>query len=654
MLLRYLSRRLAPKAYSRSRRRRPKGYALPSVIVLSLVLVVSSTALIVRAASERASGGQDTQIVLARNNAENGITEIVRQLNGPYSYLAGLNRESWADNARTESDRQAAYYKSIKSQLEAIKRSGIANNPNVKLGCGTDADGNPAVYTETEIDTLIAQLEATITQLEGNLPAWITGQNENDRTIQQDNGNTVQLVNYAVNDEAAPTQATIDVRGNLGIGAEAEIEQTFNLEPRTISPNNSSFLINAGLLFKAGGVSDIGGLDVETARQDIDGVPVYDFCLANATCIDCASVDDIERKKNNLAQIAGLLTALGGNYDFPRNAIAAINPDNNQLVKDGEGPALEFITVDLTSNQNGQGNQKDVGSQAVSNRTLNKKADPPNSGGGNSGGGNSGGGNSGGGNSGGGNSGGGNSGGGNSGGGNSGGGNSGGGNSGGGNSGGGNSGGGNSGGGNSGGGNSGGGNSGGGNSGGGNSGGGNSGGGNSGGGNSGGGNSGGGNSGGGNNKVTTFTVEGDNRTVIRIKANGGEIPQFKIERNNPETPLPIVIIEGSGTLTLNGNDSLGDAFIIAPDVDLDVRGGGGENPPIVRGSLWVNSIVNKSNAGGNGTVFDSKAEILVDPEMRTILDQFGLAQLAVNTGGGNTPLVTYRLVSSDNNRWTLN
>ncbi|WP_338430797.1 hypothetical protein [Synechococcus elongatus] len=643
-----------------------------------MVLVVSSTALMVRAAGERTSGGQDTQIVLARNNAENGITEIVRQLNGPYSFLAGESLPLTNENeikVGNEIARRVAYYQSIKSQLEAVKSSGITNNPNVKLGCGTDSNGSPILYTGSEIDTLINQLTAAITQLEGDLPDWVTGNNNS--IIQRNNVTTIQLNRYEVDNTTSPPQVTIEVEGRLGIGAEAIIEQTFDLRLNPISADASSFLVTSGLLFKAN-ESNIGGLDVETVRQDIDGVPVYDFCLANVTCIDCATVDDVERKKGNLAQIAGVLTALGGDYDFPRDLIAEINPNNNELIekiqKSG-GPDLEFITVDLASNQNGQGNQKDVGSQAVSNRTLNKKADPPNSGGGNSGGGNSGGGNSGGGNSGGGNSGGGNSGGGNSGGGNSGGGNSGGGNSGGGNSGGGNSGGGNSGGGNSGGGNSGGGNSGGGNSGGGNSGGGNSGGGNSGGGNSGGGNSGGGNSGGGNsgggnsgggnsgggnsgggnNKVTTFTVEGDNRTVIRIKASGGTIPQFFIERRDPSTPLPIVIIEGSGTLTLNGNDSLGDAFIIAPDVDLDVRGGGGENPPIVRGSLWVNSIVNKSNAGGNGTVFDSRAEILVDPDMRDILNQFGLAQLAANTGGGgNSALVSYRLVSSDNNRWTLN
>lgn len=514
----------------------------------------------VRAASERTASAQDSQIILARNSAENGITEVVRQLNGPYSYLAGLNKSQWETTARAINQRRADYYESIKNQLTANVKASLDGNSGLKVGCGTDSNGNLQLYTAAELDFLLKQLTDMITVLRSDqLPAWITGKSGNESVIKRESGKFSSLLNYTTNqaEGALPTQATIEVRGRLGISGntEAVVQQSFNLQAASESPLTPSFTYNTGLLFKAAD-SDIGGLDVETGGQIVKDpvtgkeVTAYEFCLANVTCIDCQGLDKVKRK-DKLADIAGILTALEGDYDFPREILAKIlGPENGSFtevsseigsVKTGTPaesgkPALKLFTLNLASTSKSNDN-KNV-SQGGLNQQAETTSTSKNS-----------------------------------------------------------------------------------------------------------------------NKITAITVEGQNRAVIQIKVGSdGVIPQFVIQRPDPKTPLPIVIVEGSGSLTVSGNESLGEAFLIAPDVDLTINGGGREASRLITGSLWIRSINNPSNAGGKSskTFLDGKAEIVVDPEMRKLLEQVGLAQLGVVGGGLDSSFASYRLVPGPASRWTLN
>ncbi|QFZ93318.2 hypothetical protein [Synechococcus elongatus] len=72
---------LGKRARTRRRSRHLKGYVLGIVVGLGIIFVVSSTALLVRAASERTSSQQDPQAVAARINAENGLDFLFTQLN---------------------------------------------------------------------------------------------------------------------------------------------------------------------------------------------------------------------------------------------------------------------------------------------------------------------------------------------------------------------------------------------------------------------------------------------------------------------------------------------------------------------------------------------------------------------------------------------
>nr|WP_208677574.1 hypothetical protein [Synechococcus elongatus] len=544
------------------------GYILPAVLVLALILVVSSTALMVRATGERTASGQDRQILLARNNAENGISEIIRQLNGPYSYLVGLDRDEWEETAKVFNQRRADYYESIKSQLENLKK-GIQDNPRIRVGCGKDSDGNLQLYGEDDINSLLQQLTTAVTNSrEGRLPAWITGQIDSEREIKRDSLNISNLLDYRTNRDKAnnipPTQATLAVVGRIGTrgNTQAVIQQSFNLQEFSENSSPSGFLYGAGLLFKSA-KSNLGGLDIETAGEIIkdptngQDATAYDFCLANATCIDCESIDAIQ-SKGDRAAIAGIVTALKGEYDFPygiitksfnnKNVIFEIIDVQSESIKiktlnQDKEPNLNFFTVNFL------GNQKDNANLIANNDLINKqleslfnrdRLDANNSLNG--------------------------------------------------------------------------------------------------------------------NQAIEITVDGRNRAVIQIEAgSSGVIPQFVIRRSTPNTPLPIVVIEESGTLTINGNESLGDAFIIAPNVDLIINGGGGEASRLITGSLWINSIQNPSNAGGKSskTFLDGEAEIVVDPEMRTLLAQFGLAQLGVNQSKLNR-LDSYRLVPGSASSWTLN
>ncbi|WP_338461084.1 hypothetical protein VZH09_08065 [Synechococcus elongatus IITB7] len=72
---------LGKRARTRRRSRHPKGYVLGIVVGLGIIFVVSSTALLVRTASERTSSQRDPQAVAARINAENGLDFLFTQLN---------------------------------------------------------------------------------------------------------------------------------------------------------------------------------------------------------------------------------------------------------------------------------------------------------------------------------------------------------------------------------------------------------------------------------------------------------------------------------------------------------------------------------------------------------------------------------------------
>ncbi|WP_338429429.1 hypothetical protein [Synechococcus elongatus] len=142
---------LGKQARTRRRSRHPKGYVLGIVVGLGIILVVSSTALLVRAASERTSSQQDPQAVAARINAENGLDFLFTQLNRQYNFLADVDKSQWDD--------RYALLERYVQVLNTIKNSGQSGT------CGG----------VSQIDaTKAASILSGIEVLAANRPSWVT------------------------------------------------------------------------------------------------------------------------------------------------------------------------------------------------------------------------------------------------------------------------------------------------------------------------------------------------------------------------------------------------------------------------------------------------------------------------------------------------
>ncbi|AZB72009.2 hypothetical protein DOP62_04045 [Synechococcus elongatus PCC 11801] len=142
---------LGKRTRTRRRSRHPKGYVLGIVVGLGIILVVSSTALLVRAASERTSSQQDPQAVAARINAENGLDFLFTQLNRQYNFLADVDKSQWDD--------RYALLERYVQVLNTIKNSGQSGT------CGG----------VSQIDaTKAASILSGIEGLAANRPSWVT------------------------------------------------------------------------------------------------------------------------------------------------------------------------------------------------------------------------------------------------------------------------------------------------------------------------------------------------------------------------------------------------------------------------------------------------------------------------------------------------
>lgn len=606
------------------RRRSNRGYALLSVMVLTLILAASSTAMMVRIAGERTASGQNTQIILARNNAENGMTEIVRQLNGPYSYLTGMNKfdaygnNQWKNIAETVNQQRADYYQSIRDQLGRIQEE--TKNRGIRVGCEVDSEGKTRPYTQDEISNLHITIDALHKQYENeakNLPPWInfpTKQTDNltnsnspwiysGSTPSTERKNTSRLLAYQIlpsdPQNQLPTQATVQTEGIVGLGGNGKtvISQGFNLQSTQV--DESALFPYTGLLFKSVN-SDIGSLDIEPegqiARDPVsnEDIMVYNFCLANVTCIDCKNLDpkssDGLKRSDDRNNIAGILNALDNQYDFQREMIDKLIHDNpakpipafsdfpqlsdvnsnsqmpdllrgvstvnldvvtlNPVIAQTGVPAiisqpeLEFFNVrSLVSTDTPNTGQVTADTSSSLLKSADRAEAEVNS----------------------------------------------------------------------------------------------------------------------VVNVNSIRVEGHNRAVIRIDAKSimtdkGRIRSKEfIQRPDKSTPLPIVIIEGPITLEISGNNALGDAFIIAPEATVIVKGDSNDSARLLTGSMWVSSFEIQANTGEDNrkAFLDGQAEVVVDPDMPRILKQLGLTELAIDRGT-NGSYQSYRLVPGSASSWTIN
>lgn len=249
------------KRIRRSHRdRQPNGYILATVIGLGLILIVSVTAVSIRAAAEKTGSSQSNQISVAQSAAETGIERLYAMLNnGPYQSLASRDLSGW--NAEI-------------------------TNINTVIGASNSRQcGLPTSASTTQTLSSLTSGQVTSTST-GDL--WW------------------ELINYQAPSSTNGNTATVVMEGGLG-GLNNRRTQRTRIERRYSSGPGPSALrtptANAALF--AGGI-DLGNNDVLSSDASQG--------CANVYCVNC----NANRGPNSVVEGAVLRLPEGSQVPEPR------------------------------------------------------------------------------------------------------------------------------------------------------------------------------------------------------------------------------------------------------------------------------------------------------------------------------------------------